>query len=107
MFCSMWDRAMIARPPPLFAQGKDLVAYTEGVRSAIFASSPTPFNQVSDRLTEVPIKQALNKDILIELFENRDSEKDDRIGTLIRLTLFVLLIALRLVNFGKRDENTT
>ena len=47
MFCSMWDRAMIARPPPLFARGKDLVAYPEGVRSAIFALSPTPFNQVS------------------------------------------------------------
>ena len=46
MFCSMWDRAMIARPPPLFARGKDLVAYPEGVRSAILASSPTPFNQV-------------------------------------------------------------
>ena len=36
MFCNMWDRAMIARPPPLFARGKDLVAYPEGVRSAIF-----------------------------------------------------------------------
>ena len=47
MFCSMWDRAMIARPPPLFARGKDLVAYPEGVRLAIFASSPSPFNQVS------------------------------------------------------------
>ena len=78
---------MIARTPPLFAQGKDLVAYPEGVRSAIFASSPTPFNQVStikktsilwsnikllisDRLTEVLIECALNKDILIELLEN-------------------------------------
>ena len=46
MFCSMWDWAMIARPPSLFAQGKDLMAYQVGVRSAIFASSPTPFNQV-------------------------------------------------------------
>ena len=95
---------MIARPPPLFAQGKDLVAYPEGVRSAIFASSPTPLNQVStikktsiwwsnikllisDRLTVIPIEWALNRDILIELLENR--ERDDRIGTLIRLAYLV------------------
>ena len=31
--------AMIARPQPLCARGKDLVAYPEGVRSAIFALS--------------------------------------------------------------------
>ena len=111
MFCSMWDWAMIARPPPLFARGKDLMAYPKGVRLAIFASSPTPFNQVStikktsiwwsninllisDHLTEVPIERALNKDILIELLENRDSERDDKIGTLIRLALLRLLLAL-------------
>ena len=58
-------------------------------------------------MTEVPIERALNRDILIELLENRDSEGDDRIGTLIKLTLFVLLFALRLVNFGKRDEIMT
>ena len=120
----MWDWAMIARPPPLFARGKDLVAYPEGVRSAILTSSPTLFNQVStikktsiwwsnikllisDHLTEVPIERALHSDILIELLENRDSERDDRIGTLIKLTLFVVLLTLRLVNFGKRDEITT
>ena len=115
---------MIARSPPLLARGKDLVAYPEGVRSAIFASSLTPFNQVStikktsiwwsnikllisDCLTEVPIERALNKDILTELLENRDSERDDRIGTLIRLAQFGLLLALRLVNFGKWDKITT
>ena len=43
----------------------------------------------------------------VELLENSDSEGDDGIGTLIKLTLFVLLLALRLVNFGKRDEITT
>ena len=125
MFCSMWDRAMIARPPPLSsARGKYLLAYPEGVRSAIFASSPTPFNQVStikktsilwsnikllisDHLTEVLIEQELNKDILIELSENRDSERDDRIGTLIRLALLGLLLGLRSYIFGKRDEITT
>ena len=52
-------------------------------------------------------ERALSKDILIELLENRDSEGDDRIGTLMRLALFDLLLALRLVNFGKRDEITT
>ena len=39
---------------------------------------------ISDHLTEVLIERALNKDILIELLENRDSVRDDRIGTLIR-----------------------
>ena len=58
-------------------------------------------------MTEVPIEQALNKDILIELFENRDSERDDKMGTLIRLAQFGLPLALRLVNFGKRDEIRT
>ena len=53
-------------------------------------------------MTEVPIERALNRDILIELLENRDSEGDDRIGTLIKLTLFVLLLALKLVNFEAR-----
>ena len=62
---------------------------------------------ISDHLTEVPIERALNRDILIDLLENRDSERDERIGTLIKLTLFVLLLAFRLVNFGKRDEITT
>ena len=120
----MWDWAMIARAPPLFAWGQDLMAYPEGVRSAIFASLPTAFNQVltikktliwwsniklliSDRFTEVPIERALNKDILIELLENRDSGRDDRIGTLIRLALFGLLLTLRFVNLGKWDEITT
>ena len=124
MFCSMWDRAMIARPPPLFARRKVLMAYPEGVSSAILASSPTPFNQVStikktsiwwsnikllisDRLTEVLIERALNRDILIELLENQDSERDDRIGKLIRLALFGLLLTLRFVNLGKWDEITT
>ena len=58
-------------------------------------------------MTEVQIERALNRDILIELLENRDSERDNRIGTLIKLTIFVLLLALRLVNFGKQDEITT
>ena len=49
----------------------------------------------------------MNRDILIELLENQDSERDDRIGTLIRLALFGLLIALRLVNFGKQEEIMT
>ena len=62
---------------------------------------------ISDRLTEVLIEWALNKDILIELLENQGSERDNRIGTLIRLALFGLLLALRLVNFGKREEITT
>ena len=100
------------------------MAYPEGVRSAIFASSPTPFNQVltikktsicwsiikllfSDHLIEVLTGRALNKDILIEILENRDSERDVTIGTLIILALFGLLLALRLVNFGKRDELMT
>ena len=85
---------------------------------------PTPFNQVStikktsiwwsnikllisDRFTEVLREQALNKDILKELLENRDSERDDIIGTLIKLTLFVLLLAFSLVSFGKRAEIRT
>ena len=55
-------------------------------------------------MTEVPIQRALNRDILIELLENRDSEGDVRIGTLIKLTLFVLLLALRLVNFGSETK---
>ena len=58
-------------------------------------------------MIEVPIELALNSYILIELLENRDSEGDDRIGTLIKLTLFVLLLALKSINFGKRDETTT
>ena len=124
MFCSMWDRAMVARPPPLFARGKYLVAYPEGKRSAIFFSSPTPFNQVStikktsiwwsnikllisDRLIQISIERALNKGILIELVENRDSERYDRIGTLIRLGLLSLLLVLRFVNFGKWDKIMT
>ena len=58
-------------------------------------------------MTEVPIEWALNRDILIELLEKRDAEGDDRIGKLIKLTLFALLLALRLVNFGKQDEIRT
>ena len=41
-------------------------------------------------MTEVPIERALNRDILIELLENRDSEGDDRIGTLIKLIKQIL-----------------
>ena len=58
-------------------------------------------------MTEVLIERALNKDIHLELLENRDSERDDRFGTLIRLAIFGLLLALRLANFGERDEITT
>ena len=54
-------------------------------------------------MTEVPIERALHSDILIELLENRDSERDDRIGTLKRLAQFGLLLVLRIVNFRKRD----
>ena len=39
----------------------------------------------------------------IELLENQDSERDDRIGTLIRLALFGLLLALRFVNSGESE----
>ena len=53
------------------------------------------------------VERALNKDILIELFENRDSERDDRMGTLIRLALFDLPLALRFFNLGERDEIRT
>jgi hypothetical protein len=55
---------------------------------------------MSARLTEVLIERALNKDILKELLEKGDSEKDGRIGTLIRLALLSGLLALR---FGGRD----
>ena len=124
IFCSTWDMAMIARPPPLLARGKDLVAYAERMRSAIFASSPTPFNQVLTikktliwwsnikllilhRFTEVPIERALNKDNLREWLENRDSKREDRVGTVIRLALLSLLLTLRVDEFGKRDEIKT
>jgi len=115
---------MIAWSPPLFNRGKDLVAYHVVVRSTIFTSSPASFNQVStikktsiwwcnikllwsDRLTEVQIERALNKDIPNELLENRDSQRYDRIVTLIRLAILSLLLALRFVDVRKRDEITT
>ena len=110
---------MIARPPPLLARGKDHVTYPEGVRSAILASSPTPFNQVStikkksmwwsnikllisDRFTKVPIERALKQPIRRELLEKRDSEKDGRMmGIVTRLALLSVLLAL---GFGVRDD---
>ena len=49
---------------------------------------------ISDRFTEVPIERALKQPIQRELFEKQDSEKDGRIGTLIRLALLSVLLAL-------------
>ena len=100
---------------------KDFVAYPEGVRSAIIASSPTPFNPVStikktliwwsnikllisDLLTELLIEQALNKDILIELLENWDSG-DVRIGTLIRLAFIWFATRFKISQLWKARRN--
>ena len=56
---------------------------------------------ISDRFTEVPIERALKQPIRRELLEKRDSEKDGRMGTVIRLALLSVLLAL---GFGVRDD---
>ena len=86
--------------------------------SAILGSLPESFSQVStrkktsirlskikwlisDRFSEGPIERVLRQPIRRELFEKRDSEKDCRIGILIRLALFSALFVLR---FGVQDN---
>ena len=56
---------------------------------------------ISDRFTEAPIERALKQPIRRELLEKRDSEKDGRMGTVIRLALLSVLLAL---GFGVRDD---
>ena len=56
---------------------------------------------ISNCFTEVPIEWALKQPIRRELFEKWDSEKDGRIGTVIRLALLSVLLALRI---GVQDD---
>ena len=123
MFCSIWDLAMIARPPPLFAWGKDLVAYPEEVRSAIFASLPSPFSQVStlkktsiwwsnikllfsDHLTEVPIERALNRDILIVIRKSRFRRRWQN-WNINQINPICFATRFKISQLWKRDEITT